>query len=88
MIDLTNSERLVLFECLHRMCETERIAISHPAEAVVLDKIAGQLERELSEPFEPSYPVQLSAAREEILIGYRRRLGEHGWVERLPLDQI
>ena len=69
------------------MCETERIATSHPAEAVVLDKIAGQLERELSEPFEPSYLQKLSAARNEILLGYRRSLGEQGWVERLPLDQ-
>ncbi len=87
VIDLTDSERLVLFECLHRICETERIAISHPAEAVVLDKIAGQLERELSEPFEPSYPEKLSAARHEILQGYRRSMGKQGWVERLPLDQ-
>jgi len=86
-IDLTVSERLVLFECLHRMCETERIAISHPAEAVVIDKIAGQLERQLTEPFEPSYPEKLSAARNETLRDHRRRLGEDSWVERLPLEQ-
>lgn len=37
MIDLDDDELLVLFECLHRMCETNRIAISHPAEAVVFE---------------------------------------------------
>lgn len=86
-IDLTDSERLVLFECLHRMCETERIAISHPAEAVVIDRIAGQLERQLTEPFESSYREKLSAARDETLQDHRRRLGEGSWVERLPLEQ-
>ncbi len=88
MIELTDSELLVLFECLHRMCETERIAITHHAEAVVIDKIAGQLERQLVEPFEPTYGEKLSAARSGVLRDYRRRMGEHGWVERLALDQV
>ena len=71
MIELTDEELVVLFECFHRMCETERIAISHHAEAVVIDKIAAQLERQLAEPFEPGYPEKLSAARDAILQGYR-----------------
>lgn len=87
MIDLTDGELLVLFECLYRMCETERIAISHPAEAVVIDKIAGQLERQLSEPFKPSYAETLSAAREEILREQRTSMGTESWVERVRLDQ-
>ena len=48
MIDLTDDELLVLFECLHRMCETRMIAASHHAEVVVIDKIAGQLEDSLT----------------------------------------
>jgi len=87
MVDLTDEELLVLFECLHRMCETERIAIGHHAEAVVIDKIAGQLERQLAEPFEPSYAAKLAVARDGILRRYKQQMGEHSWVERLPLDQ-
>lgn len=87
-IELSESETLVLFECLHRMCETERITISHPAEAVVIDKIAGQLERALAEPFDPSYPEVLAAAREEVMQAHRERFGDESWVERLPLDQV
>lgn len=87
-IELSDSESLVLFECLHRMCETELIAISHPAEAVVIDKIAGQLERALAEPFDPSYPEMLEAARHELIDAHRERFGDETWVERLPLDQV
>lgn len=88
MIELTDGELLVLFECFHRMCETERIAISHPAEAVVIDKIATQLERQLAAPFDPDYRVMLAEARQKTLNDYRGRLGQHGWVDRLPLDQV
>jgi len=87
MIDLTNDELLVLFECLHRMCETERIAVGHSAEVAVLDKIAGQLERRLTEPFGVDYSERLAAARNRTLHEYRQRMGEHGWVERVSLKQ-
>ncbi len=87
MVDLTTEERLVLFECLHRMCETERIAVSHPAEAVVIDKMAAQLERELTEPFEPSCPATLAAARDSVLDQYQELMVEDGWVSRVSLEQ-
>lgn len=87
MIDLTDDELLVLFECLHRMCETGRVAASHHAEVVVLDKIAGQLERQLTEPFDSDYPEKLAAARDRTLDRYRQRMEGHGWIERVALDQ-
>ncbi len=87
MIDLDDDELLVLFECLHRMCETNRIAISHPAEAVVFDKIAGQLERSLAEPFRADYHELLLSARSEVLARYRGWMGTDTWIERLPLEQ-
>lgn len=87
MIDLTDDELLVLFECLHRMCETERISVSHSAEVVVIDKIAGQLERSLAAPFDSNYAEALANARSRILQGYRQRMGSDGWVERVALDQ-
>ncbi len=88
MVDLENDELLVLFECLHRICETERVAVSHPAEVAVLDKIAGQLERDLAEPFDPTYNALLTRARASVLDRYRKQMGEQGWVERVPLEQV
>ncbi len=87
VLELSSVERLVLFECLHRMCETERIAVSHPAETVVIDKIAAHLERQLAEPFDPDYPERLAAARKELIEAHRERFGDESWVDRLPLDQ-
>ena len=86
-VELSDSEHLVLFECLHRICETRRVAISHPAEVVVLDKMAGQLERELSEPFEATYLAKLEAARAEVLESYRQAMGSESWVEDVPVEQ-
>lgn len=75
MIDLTDEELTVLFKCIHRMCEKERSAIGHHVEAVVIDKIATQLERQLAAPFEDRYPEKLAAARDAIVRGYRQK----GW---------
>lgn len=86
MIDLTDDELLVLFECLHRICETERFSASHHAEVVVMDTVAGQLERVLTAPFEPDYAEMLAAARSRVLERYRQRMGAEGWIERVPLD--
>ena len=88
MIDLlTDDELLVLFECLHRICETERFAASHYAEVVVIDTIAGHLERSLTAPFESDYSDRLAVARSRILERYRQRMGAASWVERVSLDQ-
>lgn len=87
MIDLTDDELLVLFECVHRMCETSRVAASHHAEVVVIDKIAGQLERGLTEPFDPDYAQKLASARSRILAGYQERVGHHNWIEAVSLEQ-
>lgn len=87
MIDLNGDELLVLFECVHRMCETERVAASHPAEVAVLDKIASQLERSMAEPFSPDYADLLAAARTRVHAEYTRTMGTEGWVDRAPLEQ-
>lgn len=87
MIDLSDDELLALFECLHRICETRRVAASHHAEVVVIDKIAGQLERQLAVIFEPDYSAKLAAARHRTLEAYRGRMEDYGWIERVSLDQ-
>lgn len=88
MLNLTREEQLVLFEFCHRICETNKVAISHHAEAVVIDKIAGNLEWSLSEPFQENYTDILNKARDNILAEYSGRMGEHAWVEKIPLEQV
>ena len=87
MLRLNKEETLVLFEFCHRICETEKVAASHHAEIVVLDKIAGELERTLSEPFLDEYSDILATARNTILNSYRKQMDKHGWVENVQLMQ-
>ena len=84
-LDLSDDEYLVLFECLYRMCETESVAIDHAAEVAVFDTIAGQLERQLGEPFQQNYRERLAAARSEVLQAHRERFGDDSWIERVTL---
>jgi hypothetical protein len=86
-LDLTNDELLVLFEWAHRFCETERLAFSHHAEVVVIDKIASQLERTLVEPFDASYSRLLMEARQRVLASYEEKMGSKAWIHDQPLNQ-
>jgi len=70
-INLSSDEALVLFEWL-----SERAASVSPydenrrpicAEEFVLNRIHGQLEKALTEPFDPAYGGLLAAARQRIL---------------------
>lgn len=87
MLNLTKDELLVLFEWSHRFCETGRLAFSHHAEAVVIDKIASELERALVEPFDSAYPQLLDDARRRVLSAYEERMGHQSWIQDQPLDQ-
>ena len=84
---LTPDDLLVLFEWAHRFCETGKLAFSHHAEAVVIDRIAGDLERGLKEPFRASYPAEIAAARTRLLEGYEARMGRNTWIHEQPLNQ-
>ena len=87
MLNLTKDELLVLFEWSHRFCETGHLAFSHHAEAVVIDKIAGQLERELSEPFDSAYPMLIQEARRRVFAEYEAHMGIESWIHKQPLSQ-
>ena len=76
-----------LFEWSHRFCETERLAFSHHAEAVVIDKIASHLERTLVEPFDAVYPQLLEEARQRVLSAYEEHMGLQTWIHDQPLNQ-
>ena len=87
MLNLTKDELLVLFEWSHRFCETNRLAFSHHAEVVVIDKIAAELERNLSEPFDSSYPKLLQESRQRVLGKYEAHIGTGSWIRKQPLTQ-
>lgn len=87
MLNLTKDELFVLFEWSHRFCETGRLAFSHHAEAVVIDKIAAELERSLSVPFDSSYPKLLQEARQRVLAQYEAHMGTDSWIREQPLTQ-
>lgn len=83
---LTRDDLLVLFEWAHRFCETGRLAFSHPAEVVVIDKLAGNLERAMSEPFSEDYPTMLKESRQRVLSAYENHMGMT-WIHQQPLEQ-
>ena len=87
MLNLTKDELLVLFEWSYRFCETNRLAFSHPAEVVLIDKIASELEAELKEPFDPAYPKMLQEARQRVLADYEAKMGHDSWIHKQPLTQ-
>ena len=86
-VELTDDEIITLFEWAHRFCETDKLAFSHPAEAVVIDKIAGELERSRPEPFQENYTEILKAARNRILAKYEKHMGKDTPIHKLPMDQ-
>jgi len=87
MLNLTKDELLVLFDWAHRFCETECLAFSHYAEVVVIDKIAGQLERTLSEPFDCVYPRLLTKARKRVLAAYEEHMRSKSWIHDQSMKQ-
>jgi hypothetical protein len=66
-ITLTRAQAVVLFEWLSRMSES--VQVEHPSEERVLWAIEGQLEKLLTEPFDPNYKELLEAARREVTDG-------------------
>ena len=87
MFNLTNDELLVLFEWSHRCCETGQLAFSHHAEAVVIDRLASELEQALKEPVDAAYPQLLNESRERVLSAYEQRMGHQTWIHNQPLKQ-
>ena len=84
--ELSRDDLLVLFEWAHRFCETNKLAFSHHAEVVVLDKLAGGLERAMSEPFEENYTEILSSAHRRVLARYENQMGKT-WIHEQVLEQ-
>ena len=73
IIELTNSEALVLFEFLSRTSDDDSKTTADQAEQRVLWRLECVLEKALVEPFLPSYLELLDRAKERLkgeLIGF------------------
>jgi len=66
MIELSQSEALVLFEFVSRFTDVERLEIADRAEERVLWNVCGRLEKILVEPFRENYDDLLAKARDEV----------------------
>jgi predicted negative regulator of RcsB-dependent stress response len=63
------------------------LAFSHHAEAVVIDKIARELEWTLKEPFDSAYSQLIKQSRHRVLSAYEQRMGQLTWIHEQPLNQ-
>lgn len=69
-LSVSHDQVLVLFELLERLEEERAIAFAHPAEAVALGSLHGQLLPLLWEVFDPDYQGLLREARARLGAGY------------------
>lgn len=69
-IKISSEVALVLFEYLARFQETSDLHFQHPAEYLVLQEVATQLETGLVAPFQEDYASKLNQARELLTEGY------------------
>jgi hypothetical protein len=69
ILRLTRNESLVLFELLSRLDGKDSLPHDHPAEVTVLQKLLGQLESTLAEPFAPNYKEIVDEARKNVVEG-------------------
>ena len=71
-INLNHEEVLILFEFISR--EIDILKYQHQAEQVVLNKIKGQIEKTVTEPFQKDYLEIIDDARKKILDQYNGSL--------------
>ena len=69
-ITLSKDEALVLFEFFARFERSNEFLLRNNAEFLAFSKISGQLDRTLSEPFDPNYQTILHAAQFRLAKGY------------------
>jgi hypothetical protein len=74
-LDLSDDERLVLFDLLSRLIEDEKAArlinlVQHDAEIWALNSLYCELERTETASFTPEYQSAVDAARSKLLVTY------------------
>lgn len=74
ILELSDDEALVLFECLARLAEGAALPLEDEAERYVLWRLEAQLDKGLVEPFRADYAALVDAARRRV----RGAFGTHG----------
>lgn len=85
-IRLPKDLALSLFEWSYSfMQDPRRLEFTHPADAIGIDHLASELEWELKEVLQETYPELLALARESVVKRYKSKMGEQNsaWLERL-----
>ena len=75
-ISLSRDLAISLFEWSYQFMTDNDPTFHHPADAVGIDELSGELERTLTEPFKPDYPKVLREARERAVEKYKGHMGE------------
>jgi len=85
VIKLPREMAVAIFEWAHRFMETQDPTFTHPADAIVVDRIASELEWELPEVRTDDYPLLLRSSRERVVARYRSQLGpsHSAWLDGL-----
>lgn len=69
-IKLTREEALVLDGFFARFVETGQLIMKHNAEYIALMRISAQLDKSLTELFQPDYATKLSKAQQNVADGF------------------
>ena len=88
-IKLSRQKALVLFEWAYRFMERQDATLTHPADAVVVDTLASELEWLLPEVFTDRYPQLLVESRSAVLNEYRKKMfSGTEWLDGIPYQDI
>jgi hypothetical protein len=70
VIRLTRAKAIAFFEWAQRFMETHNPQFTHPADAIVVDTLASELEWLLPEVFTQEYPRLLESSRAKVVSEY------------------
>lgn len=89
-IKLSRAKAIAIFEWAQRFMESQNPQFTHPADAIVVDTIASELEWALPEVFTDEYPKLLAASRRAIESEYRASMGAQysDWLDHLEYQDI
>lgn len=90
VIRMPREMAIAFFEWSYRFMERHDATLTHPADAVVVDHIASELEWELPETRTEAYPSLLRLSRAQIVERYRSQMGaDHSaWLDGLRYQDI
>lgn len=90
VIKMPREMAIALFEWAYRFMERHDATLTHPADAIVVDHVASELEWELPEARTDAYPSLLRSSRAQIVEGYRSRMGADGsaWLDGLRYQDV